>query len=84
MNFKAIALTVLASTAFASITQAQTIVRFAHMNSPEHFVHLSAVKLAEAVSKRTSGEVVIELFPSGQLGENGQVVEQISFGSDLM
>ncbi len=68
----------------ATPAQAQSVVRFAHMNSPEHFVHVAAQEMAEAISGRTNGEVSIELFPSGQLGENGAVTEQMSFGADLM
>lgn len=64
--------------------QAQSVVRFAHMNSPEHFVHVAAAEMAEAVAARSNGEIKIELFPSGQLGENGAVTEQMSFGADLM
>lgn len=79
----------LTAAAFAAVfvstsAQAQSVVRFAHMNSPEHFVHVAAQGMAQAVEERTSGEVVMELFPSGQLGENGQVTEQMAFGSDLM
>ncbi|WP_274424781.1 TRAP transporter substrate-binding protein [Chelativorans sp. YIM 93263] len=68
----------------AAPAQAQSVVRFAHMNSPEHFVHVAAQEMAEAVVERTDGDVTIELFPSGQLGENGAVTEQMSFGADLM
>lgn len=63
---------------------AETVVRFAHMNSPDHFVHTAAEAMAAKVAERTNGEVKIELFPSGQLGENGAVVEQMSFGADMM
>jgi TRAP-type C4-dicarboxylate transport system substrate-binding protein len=40
--------------------------------------------MAEAVETRTNGEITMEMFPSGQLGENGAVTEQMSFGADLM
>lgn len=68
----------------AAPAQAQSVVRFAHMNSPEHFVHVAAAEMAEAVATRSNGEITMELFPSGQLGENGAVTEQMSFGADLM
>lgn len=64
--------------------QAQSVVRFAHMNSPEHFVHVAALDMAKAVEERSNGEIRMELFPSGQLGENGAVTEQMAFGVDLM
>jgi len=40
--------------------------------------------MAERIGKQTDGEVRIEVFPSGQLGESAQIVEQMSFGADLM
>ncbi|EHA16367.1 TRAP transporter substrate-binding protein [Halomonas sp. HAL1] len=77
------AITMIAAS-FTLSANAQSVVRFAHMNSPEHFVHIAAEEMAETVDMRTNGEVKIELFPSGQLGENGSVTEQMSFGADLM
>ncbi|WP_188052177.1 TRAP transporter substrate-binding protein [Aureimonas fodinaquatilis] len=64
--------------------QAATVVRFAHMNSPEHFVHVAAQSMADSVAERSNGEIKVELFPSGQLGENGAVTEQMSFGAEVM
>ncbi|WP_283178846.1 TRAP transporter substrate-binding protein [Gemmobacter sp. 24YEA27] len=64
--------------------QAETVIRFAHMNGQTHFVHSEAIALAERVHERSGGEVRIEVFPSGQLGESSQIVEQMSFGADLM
>jgi len=68
----------------AAPASAETVIRFAHMNGPSHFVHTEAIAMAERVSKQTDGEVRIEVFPSGQLGESAQIVEQMSFGADLM
>ena len=79
---------ILLSLALASATtgavHAETVIRFAHTNSPDHFVQKSMEKMADAVAKRSNGEIRIEMFPSGQLGEHGQVVEQMTFGSPLM
>lgn len=63
---------------------AETTIRFAHMNSESHFVNVAGQKMAEAVAERTGGEVQIEMFPSGQIGENSQVTEQIAFGADMI
>ncbi len=68
----------------ATAAHAETTIRFAHMNSPTHFVNVGAEAMAAGINERTNGEVKLEVFPSGQLGENGQIVEQISLGSDLM
>ncbi len=83
MTLAASAVAILA-VGIAAPAQAQSVVRFAHMNSPEHFVHVAAEGLAKAVEERSNGEIKVELFPSGQLGENGAVTEQMSFGADLM
>src|SRR3546814_17491993 len=40
--------------------------------------------MAKAVEERTKGEVRIEVYPSGQLGENAQITEQISLGGELI
>ena len=68
----------------AAPVAAQTEIRFAHMNSPTHFVNEAGEAMAEAVAERTGGEVDIQMFPSGQLGENSQITEQISLGGDLI
>src|SRR3546814_18578993 len=54
------------------------------MNSPTHFVNTGAMAMAKAVEERTKGEVRIEVYPSGQLGENAQITEQISLGGELI
>jgi len=71
----------------ATAAQAQgkpTQLRFAHMNGPQHSVNLGALKFKEAVESRTSGRVQVGVFPSGQLGENTAVGEQISLGSAMI
>ena len=78
----------LASVVFAATAAApalgETVVRFAHMNSPQHFVDIEGRAMAARIAERTGGEVQIEMFPSGQLGETSQIVEQITYGGDMM
>ncbi len=59
-------------------------IRFAHMNSPQDKVHKAAEMIKAGVEERTSGQVRITIFPSGQLGENKDVLEQARLGSNLM
>ena len=47
-------------------------------------VATAVTEMAAAVAERTGGEIKIELYPSGQLGENSQVTEQISLGGDII
>lgn len=63
---------------------AETQIRFAHMNSPTHFVNTESQAMADRIAERTNGEVPISMFPSGQLGENAQITEQITLGGDLI
>ena len=63
---------------------AQTEIRYAHMNSPSHFVNVESQTMADTIRERTGGEVDIDMFPSGQLGENSQITEQISLGGDMI
>ena len=63
---------------------AQTEIRYAHMNSPSHFVNVEGQAMADAVAERSGGEVSVAMFPSGQLGENSQITEQISLGGDMI
>ena len=81
------ALLPLAASMFAVLSGAamgQTTIGYANMNSPTHFVNIGGQQLADAIAERTNGEVRIELYPSGQLGENSQITEQISLGGDLI
>lgn len=70
--------------AFVTAASAQTTVRYAHMNSPAHFVNTAGEAMAAAIAERTDGAVSVEMFPSGQLGENSQITEQITLGGDLI
>lgn len=67
-----------------AVVSAQTEIRYAHMNSPSHFVNTEGQAMAEAIGERTGGEVSVVMFPSGQLGENSQITEQISLGGGMI
>lgn len=84
MKNSALPLAAVTLVALTGAASAETVFRFAHMNSPTHFVNEGAAQMAEAVAERTNGDIKMELFPSGQLGENSQITEQISLGSDLI
>jgi tripartite ATP-independent transporter DctP family solute receptor len=70
--------------AFASAASAETTVRYAHMNSPTHVVNTAGEAMANAIAERTGGAVGVQMFPSGQLGENSEITEQITLGGDLI
>ncbi len=68
----------------AASASAETTIRYAHMNSPSHFVNTAGQTMADKINERTGGEVNVEMFPSGQLGENSQITEQITLGGNMI
>lgn len=75
---------ILAALAFALAaspsSEAETM-RLGHIMSANHHVNLAAQKFAEEVKKRTNGAVEIQIFPSGQLGQEKEMFESIRLGS---
>ncbi|WP_353171626.1 C4-dicarboxylate TRAP transporter substrate-binding protein [Paracandidimonas soli] len=63
---------------------AKTTLRVAHALSPNEPIHHAVEKFAEAVTKRTKGEVRISIFPSEQLGPNREVYEQVRQGAPII
>lgn len=68
----------------ASVTaQANTTLRIAHLNPPEPTSSHSAAMVAvfkQLVETATSGEIQVEGYPSGQLGDDANAINQVSQG----
>ncbi|MGR3761570.1 TRAP transporter substrate-binding protein [Roseobacteraceae bacterium NS-SX3] len=60
---------------------ADVSIRLGHVLPESHSWHTAATGFAEEVSSRTEGRVQIEVFPSGQLGSEKEVIEGLQFGS---
>ena len=60
---------------------AAEVMRLGHIMSPKHQVHLTAQKFADEIKARTNGAVEIQLFPSGQLGQEKEMFESMRLGS---
>jgi tripartite ATP-independent transporter DctP family solute receptor len=60
------------------------VIKFGHMNSIEDNVHKAGLMIKENVENKTNGAFKIEIFPSGQLGENKEVLEQARLGGNIM
>lgn len=58
--------------------------RLSHTQSPEHFMHDSAVLLSEYVAEQTNGNFVIEVHHSGTLGWEREVLESMQLGTMAM
>lgn len=56
-------------------------IRLGHVLPESHSWHIATTGFAEEVTTRTEGRVQIEVFPSGQLGSEKEVIEGLQFGS---
>ena len=56
-------------------------IRLGHVLPESHSWHQAATGFADEVSTRTEGRVAIEVFASGQLGSEKEVIEGLQFGS---
>ena len=57
------------------------VLKFAHNNIPGHPTHEAAVRFAELVQSRTSGEVQVRVFPSSQLGRMNETWTGVKIGT---
>ncbi|EYD70426.1 DctP family TRAP transporter solute-binding subunit [Limimaricola hongkongensis] len=65
-----------------AVTLAQDVtVRLGHVLPESHSWHAASTGFAEEVTVRTEGRVEIEVFASGQLGSEKEVIEGLQFGS---
>lgn len=55
--------------------------RNAHTQAPDHPVHICMLEAAEKIKERTKGAVLIEVFPSSQLGGDRDVAEGFGIGT---
>ncbi len=81
LAFGALAASLLAAPAVA---QDQIRIRFAHSLSTTEPAHLAAEYFAKNVAARTNGRVLIQVFPSEQLGPGKEVNEMIRQGANVM
>ncbi|WEX73929.1 TRAP transporter substrate-binding protein [Sinorhizobium numidicum] len=79
-NLKRVALVALAVGALLSTARAETVLRSSDTH-PDGYPTVEAVKYMSAlVKERTNGAYSIDVFHSGQLGEEKDVIEQAQFG----
>jgi tripartite ATP-independent transporter DctP family solute receptor len=55
--------------------------KLAHVNNPNHPYTLASKKFAELVNKSTNGHVTVEVYDSGTLGNENDIIEQVQMGS---
>jgi tripartite ATP-independent transporter DctP family solute receptor len=66
---------------FAGVADAQTKLRFAHTISPDDAMHQAALEFAKKVAQRTNNAIQIDVFPSGQLGNDPKTLEGVKLGT---
>lgn len=66
--------------AAGSASAAPLTLRYGHMNSPSSVAGLQAQMFADKVKEYTHGEVVIQVYPSSQLGKLQELAEATSTG----
>jgi tripartite ATP-independent transporter DctP family solute receptor len=54
--------------------------RLAHNLGEDHPVHLGLERFADLVEERSDGQITMELFPNGVLGDEVEVLEQVQAG----
>ena len=57
------------------------IIKLGHIAPPEDPFNVCATKFAELVAAKTNGQVKVEVFPGGQLGNDREQIEAMRMGS---
>lgn len=60
------------------------VLKLGHSLDQNHPVHLAMVRMAELVRKKSAGELAIQIFPNGQLGDETECLEQVQNGALAM
>ena len=64
-----------------SAALAETTIRIGHVLADTHSWHKASTDFAKDVAEKTEGRVKIEVFPSGQLGTEKDVIEGMQIGT---
>lgn len=77
---------ILASTVLiGGIAKASPItIKFAHGGSTEHQYHIGAEEFKRLVEERSNKEIIVNIFPQGQLGSERDAIEGVRMGTIQM
>jgi tripartite ATP-independent transporter DctP family solute receptor len=65
--------------------EAGRVLKYGHNTKQDQPTGKAALKFAELVKAKTKGEIIIQVFPANQLGNNRQMVENLKMGAqDLL
>lgn len=65
----------------AAPTLAETTLRFGHPTPTSDIQHQMAEFFAAEMNERTDGDIVVQIFPAGQLGSDAQMLDGVRSGS---
>ncbi len=63
---------------------AARILKYGHNTKQDQPTGQAALKFAELVKEKTNGEIIIQVFPANQLGNNRQMAENVKMGAQDM
>ena len=66
----------LALCAFVATAHADTL-RLAHASSSSSLIQQAATRFADSVSAETGGALTVQIFPDGQLGDEGPIADGV-------
>ena len=72
------------SLGISQTTSAETTMRVAHSSNPGQSVYIYFDELAKRVNAQSNGELVLKVFPSGQLGGDEQIIRSLKTGTVSM
>ncbi|MBN1155707.1 TRAP transporter substrate-binding protein [candidate division KSB1 bacterium] len=58
-----------------------TVIKLAHALDPSHSVHKAMVYMAERVKEKSGGKMRVDIYSSGQLGQERDLIELLQIGS---
>ncbi|MDG0979443.1 MAG: TRAP transporter substrate-binding protein [Halieaceae bacterium] len=64
--------------------QDSVVLRVGHSLDPSHTVHKAMQKMGDRLDELSGGSMAIELYPSGQLGSERELIELLQIGSLAM
>ncbi len=60
------------------------VIKLAHVLDPSHPVHKGMVFMADKVKEKSGGKMQVDIYPSGQLGQERDLIELLQIGSLAM
>lgn len=66
---------------FASLAQANTVLKAGHASSNTSTGHAALEFLGKELAEKTNGRITIEIFPNSQLGSERELIESIQLGN---